>query len=167
MSMLDLSLEHEAHHRTYGEWMTHAINQHRDRIGLDTSWVIDPRVCCPQEMPGQEGSIWWDAQVSYARVMLRCDLPAALRLWVVVHELYELLLWETGDLFMTTCEYATRAQRFQTHLQQEYQSARNRQIERLVYRHLGYKRPGHLVEESSSAHSSQTQPLSSSTPVLA
>lgn len=145
--MLITDTSHSQQHDQIAAWMYDAIRNNRDSIGLDPAWAIEGRVVCQEELPHQEGVIWWDAEMKYARMLIRCDLPNGLMLWVLHHELYELLLWETADLYMTTSIRARLPRQFGTYLQEQYRAARNRQIELLLYRHLGYRRPGHLMEE--------------------
>jgi hypothetical protein len=138
---------HMKDHELLLDGMLEVIINHRTSIGVESSWVLEPRICCVDEMPTQEGAIWWDAEVRYARMLVRCDLPPALFVWVIVHELYELLRWETADTFMTLAVRSRINRQFNRYLQETYRAARNREIELLVCRHLGYRRPGHLMEE--------------------
>lgn len=144
-----MPLNEEMHKRIHDElrlWVGNRIVDHRDEIGLDASWVLESGICCAPELPTQEAVANWDAEVHYARLRFRCDLPQPLLLWLIVHELYEVLLWETADLYMETSIRSRLNRHFGRYLQDRYRAARNRQIELLVFRHLGYRRPAHMMQ---------------------
>jgi hypothetical protein len=146
--MNQIEARHELQHNEQTYWMRNVITDNRDEIGLNPAWVIESGMCCPRDLPTQEAIAIWDAEVHYGRLQFRCDLPKPLLLWLVIHELYELLMWETADIFMIATVRARLNRQFTRHLQDSYRAARNRQIELLVFRHLGYRRPGHLMEDT-------------------
>ena len=137
--------EHRALHDQSMEWMRAMIAMHRNRIGLDPRWTFRCGILCPREMPLQEGVISWDSQVLYAEIKLRCDLSGELAEHVLIHELFELAAWETGDVFVSTLRYI-KNEELKDYMLSQYQAARNREIELQVTRYLGHPRPGHLME---------------------
>lgn len=138
------------HGRTHTELLAYVqenIVTYRDPVGISLPFVIESLIVCPQEMPACEGMMLWEGEVLYARMRVRCDLPFPLMRYIVVHELYELYFWETADIFMSLAMQTRIGQRFNRYIQDRYRAARNRQIELLTTRLLGYPRPCHPFDE--------------------
>lgn len=138
---------HASWHTRIGEQIDLLVAQHRDRIGILSSWTIEHRILCPAHLPDAESSLWWDTALSYALLLMRCELPMSLYVWLVVHELYELLLYELGDCYIDLYE-AHAPTPLSRYLYQRHHDARNRCIESLVAKHLGYRRPAHVIDSS-------------------
>lgn len=98
------------------------IAQERDALGLEAPWSICVMILSPLHLPLYEGTISWDAEVWYATMQLRCDLPPALLHWVVQHELIELWNWRSTSLLFEILDTA------RTGLIQAYRGTRPRQL---------------------------------------
>jgi hypothetical protein len=127
---------------------THLVTLHRDTIGIEPIWTIEVRICCPEEMPESEASIFWHAEVWYARMMVRCDVPEDLLSWLVIHELMELQRWRSTDLVHNALESAkiwSTTSVLWTIYAQRLNEARNQEVELAVSMYMqGERRPLHL-----------------------
>jgi len=103
---------------------------------------------CPVDMPEHEGSIWWDENCWYARLMVRCDLPLELVKWIIVHELLELQDWRQASVVLGMLVEIQPAN-FKEHMEQLFRAARDQGIEQRVRLFLGQPRPYHLVIDES------------------
>jgi hypothetical protein len=132
-------------HQAQVQWMKEKIAYHRLRIGLDARWVIECTI-----MSGRtaecEASVWWDSELKYAVISLRSDLSEQLANYVLVHELFELLEWETADHFVSAIDYIPNEE-LRGLLLRQYRAARNRMIEIHTTNYLQQQRPGHLFAD--------------------
>ncbi len=115
----DESPAHQREHRSREIYIAQCIEAYRSSLGVDHDWSIECRVMCPVDMPEHEGSIWWDENCWYARLMVRCDLPLELVKWIIEH------------------------------MEQLFRAARDQGIEQRVRLFLGQPRPYHLVIDES------------------
>lgn len=141
---MDVESKHRREHEMQVEWMNRCVLRHRDRVGVETAWRIQCQVLCRHEMSESEAMLWYDASLKYALIRMRCDIPVELMTWLVVHELHELLLWEMDESF-THLFYAHPLDQLAMHHEHDYHDAKNRLVELLTYRHLGYQRPTHML----------------------
>lgn len=170
------SAAHQRMHQRIGANVEDLIAGARDRVGIESAWSIEVRVCCPEELPGAEASIWWNAELFYARLFLRCcsssgsevmgrdgkrgkceRLPHAFVEWLVYHELCELQMWRTSSLAqeirgvlrtMTQANTPTIPQEPQLlGLLEKWQLLRNQEIECRLFGLIGTRRPGYLGSE--------------------
>lgn len=147
---------HRRRHERLEDWVRDLIRGARDRLGVESAWSITPEICCPATLPSVEASIWWDAEVFYASMQIRCDVPDHLVSWLVYHELCELQMWRSttflqdmlANLLPVGSGRGMRLayQRRQTYLRQ-WRHQRNQEIECRIVGLLGQHRPAHLKEE--------------------
>lgn len=142
-----LSGGHRKRHASYKSRVLEVITSCRDRLGIESVWSIEVQVQCPSCLP-HEAAIQWDSEAFYARLALRCSVPARLVTWLVYHEMCELQQWRTGSFVRSLLSafpaLSGEAQQALTHFQQ----VRNQEIECRVYGLLGMRRPAHLVVSS-------------------
>lgn len=139
-------LEHwRVHHLLKDQAEAH-IRRFRKRVGLEEIWSIEVLICCPEseEVQTAEASVWWDAEVWYARMLLRCNLPPALFEWCVVHELCELQRWRSASCYLESHQLLLPGEQ-SSRLLEQYRQARNQEIELQVSALLGHRRPYHLT----------------------
>jgi hypothetical protein len=117
------------------------IASYRVPMLIDPIWTIEAQIVCPSEMKDDQALIWWDAGRFYACLKMRCDTPNILILWLVIHELFELLDGETADIFADAITNGDLPIECKNLLIAQYDTARNKTIERNVTRYLGYSRP--------------------------
>lgn len=133
------------HHASLREQVMRHIQRLRRRVGLEEIWSIDVLVCCPQDLPEAEASIWWHEEVWYARLQVRCTLSPLLLEWCVCHELCELSRWRSANCFLAVHERLLSGDET-TRLLEQYRLMRNQEIELQVAALLGHRRPAHIVE---------------------
>lgn len=138
--------EQRAHdHQDLLAFVQTVMTNYRADIGIEPYWTVESRICCPDEMSEAEACIWWDTDLWYARMLLRCDVPDPLVYNLVAHELYELLHWRTGECFRQLADHV-QENALVIHLKQEHLKARNQEIEIEVQQFLsGMHRPYHLL----------------------
>ena len=92
----DKRRNHERVHARLKVHIEDLIREARERLGIETVWSIETCVCCPEDLPNAEASIWWHAELFYARLYIRCShqhtknrrlqaLPPAIINWLVYH----------------------------------------------------------------------------------
>lgn len=141
----------------------------RERLGIESVWSIETCVCCPQDLPQAEASIWWHAELFYARLYIRCShvhpktkrlqtIPTEIVSWLVYHELCELQTWRTTNFvnelaqtFVDECEvnpnYKDQRLHHLRNIQEKWQVVRNQEIEGRLVGLLGTRRPGYLEKD--------------------
>lgn len=128
------------------------VEKHRASLGIEPNWTIDPVVLCPADLKNHEAVIWWDAEVYYARLYVRCTIPSQFLEWLVLHELCELAYWRTTGYIQQLIESVgyrgslEKRQQTQEILKREGQRMRNQEIEWRLYGLTGRRRPDHLME---------------------
>lgn len=135
------------YHAGIESWVSHSLSLHRADVGIEHSWSLVVEVVCPSSFSGQkehEAQIEWDSEVWFARVSLCCSLPFDLRQWVLIHELYELKHWRTGDAFHNLASLLPPSELRDLVIHQFHQ-ARNQEIEQEVGQYLGQRRPNHMT----------------------
>lgn len=122
------------------------IERHRDHLKLTRAWSIVVRVCTPKEMPHHEASMKWDAELFFACLSIRRDVPPGLHERLVVHELLELLTCESLELFLELIrEIGDKLpERLIASFKRRYYAARNRHIEAILTEYFGEPRSDHL-----------------------
>lgn len=131
----------------------------RDRLGIESVWSIEACVCCPQDLPQAEASIWWHAELFYARLYIRCShahpktrrlqtIPNEIVSWLVYHELCELQTWRTTNFVQDMIrDYTAGLSKSALALQEQWQVVRNQEIEGRLVGLLGTRRPGYLEKD--------------------
>jgi hypothetical protein len=143
----------ERHHQLVRATAESVIKTYRQRMGIEEAWSIEVQVLCPSYLPQSEASIWWDAEVWFARMHLRCGLSAEFLTWLILHELYELQAWRSGAFSLQLLESLRDTSRHRASLssretmKREWQRLRNQEIEWRIYGLTGCRRPDHLMEE--------------------
>lgn len=134
----------QKHHEQVTRDVEHHIARLRRRVGLEDIWSVEVRIACPVEMEDAEACIFWDAEVWYARMSLRCTLSPLLLQWCVCHELCELQRWRSANCFLEVYSRLLEGEDSQR-LLAEYRVARNQEIELTCAGILGHRRPAHIV----------------------
>jgi hypothetical protein len=146
------SLIRRAFHQQAQLYVQDLIEQFRGKIGLPSFWRVQPGICCPDEMPESEAVIQWDAAVWYAQMTIRCDASLDLLEWLVVHELKELMRWQTteleGMMYDLVRKSREQPQSLRVYLAQQQRRARDQEIEEEIAALLGHARPMHLDQPS-------------------
>jgi hypothetical protein len=129
----------------------HVIKNYRQGLGIEEIWKIDVQVCCPEQLPQAEASIWWDAECWFARLHVRCNLSGEFLSWLVLHELCELQAWRTSSFALQLIDqYPLRLPRredYRAAYKREWQRLRNQEIEWRIFGLTGQRRPEHLTNE--------------------
>lgn len=120
------------------------MEQYRQEVGVEGIWSIEIRVCCPEDMGSHEASIWWDAELWYARMMLRCSLSQPMMEWLVCHELYELQDWRQANSLSEMVQQLLPGETTDQ-LIERWRIGRNQAVEERVYALLGHRRPYHIM----------------------
>lgn len=154
---------HSRMHNKLTVFVENLVAGARERLGIEPVWSIEVCVCCPQDLPQAEASIWWHAELYYARLYIRCShahpktkrfqtIPDEIVSRLVYHELCELQAWRTTNFMREILgSYLWQLKADQgkqiTELQEKWQIARNQEIEARLYGLLGTRRPGYLERD--------------------
>jgi hypothetical protein len=129
-------------HEAVQAYCEETIRIWRSRVGIETVWSVEVDVHCPAEMGVHEASIWWDAEVWYARLEVACTFDVPMLEWLVVHELVELRRWRTSSHFFEVHLLLVEGED-RDRLLRQYHLYRNQEVEAEVYQLLGRRRPFH------------------------
>lgn len=137
--------DHLQCHETVKDWVIKLVAQHRDTLEIESRWVIDVAVLCPQEGSEQAlaGLVEWIPDTYQAKLSIRCDLPYSLVRWETIHELQELAWYRTGTAvshFVSNCQEHCLGE-LSSLFMRHYRVARNQEVEQAVERYLGERRP--------------------------
>lgn len=140
----------------------------RERLGVEPVWSIEICVCCPEDLPQAEASIWWHAELFYARLYIRCShqhhktrktqrISDQIIKRLVYHELCELQTWRTVNFvrelmqshirLLETPRKEPNYAEVACNLQEQWQLVRNQEIESRLYGLLGDRRPEYLERD--------------------
>ena len=109
-----------------------------DIIGNTANWT---QLVIKKAPMVDEGKCEWFRDINYVVITLNEELSPELLEWVLIHELYELLLWRDAQMIIDTLSYLSDSLTMFALIIETWKSERNSFIERMVSKFLGKERP--------------------------
>jgi len=151
-----LDEKHVRAHQQLKKNVEQLLDEERYGIGIEDVWKIEVSVCCAEKLPYHEASIWWDSEIYYAWLHIRCEFVDSVDMirWLVLHELCELQMWRSGNFMLELLDrlypanrvgkYPAVARQRET-LGRQLIQVRNQDIECRLYGYTGSRRPEHIM----------------------